>query len=151
MFYDPSKVGTDQMLEVINETGFQPSVAPSRVDLVGTMQIDGQHPEIVGAALVNAQAQNKLVFLDFYAEWCGACREMDKTTFADAAVAELLDRRYVFLKVDTDAHPVVGKHFAVVGLPTAIVLSGSGETIYRHTGPMDAQRLLQALTGLEAN
>ncbi len=151
MSYDPSKVGTAKMLEVINEAGFQPSVAPSRVDLVGTTQIDGPHPEIVGAALIKAQAQDKLVFLDFYAEWCGACREMDKTTFADAAVAELLERRYVFLKVDTDAYPVVGKYFAVVGLPTAIVLSGSGEIIYRHTGPMDAQRFLQALNGLEAN
>jgi thiol:disulfide interchange protein len=56
------------------------------------------------------------VFIDFYAEWCGACQIMDQTTFADTVVLDVLEAGYVFVKVDTDKYPEAGKHFDVVGM-----------------------------------
>lgn len=70
---------------------------------------------------------------------------MDETTFADAAVIDLLEAGYVFVKVDTDEHPNIGKHFRVVGLPTVVALGQAGEIVYRHTGPIKAEPLLGAL------
>ena len=91
------------MLEAIKDnTGFRPSIARSRVALARTEKTS-QLPPMIQAALTEATSSNKRVFLDFYAEWCGACRTMDKTTFADASVRRVLDEGYVFLKVDTDA------------------------------------------------
>ena len=136
------------MLEAIKDnTGFRPSIERSRVALARTEQKAELAP-MIQAALREAAVSNKRVFLDFYAEWCGACRTMDKTTFADASVRRVLEEGYVFIKIDTDEHPNIGKHFDVVGLPTVVGLDHSGEIIYRHTGPLKAEQLLQGLDAL---
>lgn len=148
MSYDPDGVGTAQMLEAINETGFKPSLAQSRIASTSKPAFTGTIPPLIQAALDQAQSEGKRVFVDFHAKWCGACRTMDKTTFADAAVIDALDKGYVFVKVDTDEHPNVGKHFDVVGLPTVVALDQSGDIVYRHTGPLKAAPLLDQLAAL---
>jgi len=147
--YDPDEVGAAQMLEAITETGFRPSLTQSRIELAPAKEISGDLPSLIQAALVEARSTGKRVFIDFYAEWCGACRTMDKTTFADAGVSEALDRSYVFVKVDTDEYPEIGKGFNVVGLPTVVALSGSGGVVYRHTGPLKAEPLLKVLREID--
>ncbi len=138
------------MLETIKEnTGFRPSLTQSRVSLPAA-EIQGELPPLIQAALDEARFSGKRVFIDFFAEWCGACRTMDKTTFADASVKQVLATDYVFVKVDTDEHPNVGKHFDVVGLPTVLALGKAGDIVYKHTGPLKAEPLLQALERLEA-
>lgn len=138
------------MLEAIKEnTGFRPSLTQSRVSLPAA-EIRGKLPPLIQAALDEARLSSKHVFIDFFAEWCGACRTMDQTTFADAAVKHALATNYVFVKVDTDEHPNVGKHFDVVGLPTVMALGEAGDVVYRHTGPVQVDSLLQALERLEA-
>ena len=150
MSYDANHVGPEAMLEAIKDnTAFRPSIARSRVALARTEKTS-QLPPMIQAALTEATSSNKRVFLDFYAEWCGACRTMDKTTFADASVRRVLDEGYVFLKVDTDEHPDIGKHFDVVGLPTVVALNQSGDIVYRHTGPLKTAPLLEQLVALDA-
>ncbi len=133
------------MLEAISETGFKESLAQSRIAPTTTRELSGELPPLIQTALDQAQSAGKRVFVDFHAKWCGACRTMDKTTFADAAVIEALDQGYVFIKVDTDEYPEIGKQFSVVGLPTVVALSGSGDIVYRHTGPLKAEPLLKVL------
>ena len=138
------------MLEAIKETGFVPSLVRSRVELTPVEKIPGVQPRLIQTALDEAASNGKQVFIDFYAEWCGACKTMDKTTFADTAVVNALEAGYVFVKVDTDEHPEVGKYFDVVGLPTVVALGRSGDVLYRHTGPLKPEPLLKALLGLPA-
>ena len=76
------------------------------------------------------------VVLDFYADWCAPCRELDEKTFTDPRVAEVLSRFKRF-KVDqtraTDESLDAAEEYQVRGVPTVIVYQ-SGQERFRITG-----------------
>ncbi|HUT36861.1 MAG TPA: cytochrome c biogenesis protein CcdA [Planctomycetota bacterium] len=77
-----------------------------------------------------ALAAGKPIVLDFTAEWCGYCKVLDRTTFADpAVVAEL--KRFRALKIDYDAsrNAELVKRFDVPGPPLIVVLDSNGELV----------------------
>jgi thiol-disulfide isomerase/thioredoxin len=86
-----------------------------------------------------AAGQNKAIFVDVYAEWCGPCKEMDKSVFPDDSVKGVLSRRYILAKINGD-DPVLGdtlrKQFGIRAYPTYIVLSSTGRERKRHVGMM---------------
>lgn len=136
------------MNESIVKLGYRPKIVQSRVDLGSTTSgSSGPIPEPVATAIGRAAEHNKLLFVDFHAEWCGACKTMDRTTFQNPTVKNALER-FVFLKVDADLHPDTARHFKVVGMPTLVVLDASGQEVYRQVGPIGAAKLAQALTAL---
>ena len=77
-----------------------------------------------------ADAADRPVLIDFYADWCIPCKELDKITFADPTVqAALAD--YVLLKVDltqdkSEKASMLKKRYAIKGVPTIIFLDGDG-------------------------
>jgi len=87
------------------------------------------------------------VILDFYADWCAPCRELDELTFADPRVAEALSG-FARFKVDqtrsTDAGDEAATRFEVMGMPTVIVFRDGSER-FRITGFEPADRFLARL------
>ncbi|TCL06301.1 protein-disulfide reductase DsbD [Sodalis ligni] len=95
----------------------------------------------------------KPVMLDFYADWCVACKEFEKYTFNAAGVRQAMDRM-TLLQADVTAnnqeHAALLKQLRVLGLPTIIFFDAQGREIpdSRVTGFMDAaefQRHLQKI------
>lgn len=84
------------------------------------------------AALAQAKADCKPVLIDFFAEWCAACKELDRDTYtARPVVAEA--QRFVNIKVDgTMDHEVLEglyQRFGVQGLPTVAFVDPSGRVL----------------------
>lgn len=82
------------------------------------------------AVLQQAVAEGKPVVIDFYADWCLPCKELEANTFSDPRVAQAFDR-VVALKADLtrDEEPSVRElknRFKIVGVPTIVFLDGSG-------------------------
>ncbi len=87
-------------------------------------------------------AAGKPVIIDFFADWCLPCKELDEKTFNDRAVAGELSR-FTRIKADltNDTDPAVQKltkDYQIVGVPTIVFLDSSGREL-------SAQRL----TGFE--
>ena len=80
--------------------------------------------------LLAASAAGKTAFLDFYADWCVACKEMEAYTFTDSSVQSVLADT-VWLQADVTANDAADqallKRFDVFGPPTIIFFGADGQ------------------------
>ena len=97
-----------------------------------------------------AQANGKTVMLDFYADWCISCKEMERYTFTDTQVQAKL-RNAVLLQVDVTANSnedkAVLKRFELFGPPAILFFDAQGreQGSRRIIGYQDAGQFLQLL------
>ena len=145
--YDGDLVTTEQMKNAISALEYEPKIVRSRLVASVNNSYKGAIPEPVAAAIAHAGGEGKLVFVDFYAEWCGACKILDSTTLKNPSVVQTL-QQFVFLKVDADQYPDAITHFNIVGMPTLLVLNLRGEEVYRQVGPIKADKLTGDLSAL---
>ena len=61
-------------------------------------------------AIQLASQEPKVLVIDVYTDWCGWCKRMDKETFADPAVAEVMNKHFYPVKLDAE-----GKEDIVIG------------------------------------
>ncbi|HVJ88701.1 MAG TPA: cytochrome c biogenesis protein CcdA [Labilithrix sp.] len=102
--------------------------------------VDPNAPEITWLtdeeqARTKAANEGKPMLIDFGAEWCTACKELEHQTFPDSNVRSEA-QRFVALRVDAtdDEDPTVAKlkdKYKVVGLPTVIMLDKTGKEVVR--------------------
>ncbi len=130
------------------ELGFQPRIdlgdeasQPLRIPPSAAI------PEPIATALAEARASAKLVFVDFYAEWCAPCKIIEAKVIPDSRVQEALEG-FVFVRVDTDTDPEAGQRFEVDGMPTLLVLDGEGGERYRQVGLIEPGELAEKLRDL---
>ncbi|WP_208277143.1 protein-disulfide reductase DsbD [Massilia oculi] len=96
----------------------------------------------------------KTVMLDFYADWCVSCKEMEKFTFVDPAVQQKLADT-VLLQVDVTANDAddkaMLKRFGLFGPPGIILFDGQGKEIAdsRVIGFQNAEKFLASLQRLQ--
>ncbi|MEM9323107.1 MAG: protein-disulfide reductase DsbD [Pseudomonadota bacterium] len=86
--------------------------------------------EDLDRAVADASANGKAVMLDFYADWCASCKEMEKYTFTDAEVNDVLANS-LLLKADVtandDADKALMQRFGIVGPPSIIFFGPDGQ------------------------
>ncbi|USX21364.1 protein-disulfide reductase DsbD [Oxalobacteraceae bacterium OTU3REALA1] len=98
-----------------------------------------------------AQTGGKTAMLDFYADWCVSCKEMEKLTFVDAKVRDKLANT-VLLQVDVTANDAddkaMLKRFGLFGPPGIILFDGKGQEIpgSRVIGYQNASQFHDSLT-----
>ena len=103
-------------------------------------------------SLVKAREERRPVFIDFYADWCEPCRELDTKTYANPEVVRLA-RRFVMLKADLTAGDdpavkILMERYRIRGVPTLVFLrpDGGEMTSLRETGFVTAGTFLNKMT-----
>ena len=97
-------------------------------------------------ALARARAENKLVFLDVYTDWCGWCTKMDRDVLADARVkAALADFVPIRVNADKGGGRNVASRYRVRGLPTFLVVNADGDVVRRFEGYVSIDTFLRNL------
>lgn len=147
--YDASITSLDDMYDAILSLGYTPRLAPADNSENVQLAPDGEIPEPIAGALLAALAADKLVLVDFFAEWCIACKALEQQTLNNNAVQAAL-QNYIFTKVDTDLFPQSAVFYHVVGMPTLLVLDSSGQEIFRSVGPISAMDLVEKLNNLSS-
>lgn len=121
--------------------------------LMGTVEQPVQFARVRSVAeldAVLASAQGKTVMLDFYADWCVSCKEMEKLTFTDSQVRRQM-AQLLLLQVDVTANnaddKALLKRFNLFGPPGIIFFNAQGAELQntRVIGYQNAQRFARSL------
>ena len=144
--YDSSSVTLDEMYSAITDLGYSPGIEEKQVTETDGNDTDAI-PEPISAALTTAAVSAKFVLVDFYAQWCIACKALEAETLQNTAVKAALEN-YIFLKVDTDLYEQAASFYDIVGMPTLLVLNSAGVEIYRSVGLIEPEELSRKLDAL---
>ncbi len=101
-------------------------------------------------ALAKAQSENKLVFIDFYTDWCKYCKEMDEKTYKDPRIIKLLTEDFVPVKLNREypENEEIWKKYRVYVQPVELVVDAQGEAVWGYQGYLDAGELYFYLTSI---
>lgn len=91
-----------------------------------------------------AVQEEKILFVDAYATWCGPCKRMAKNVFPDPSVGEYYNQKYISLKIDMEKPEgrEFAKEFPVSAFPTLFYINEKGELLKRVVGGRDADQFL---------
>ncbi len=92
---------------------------------------------------------NKKIIVDFYADWCIPCKELDAMTFSDDRVIAV-SKDFVNIKVDmtktmSEKTELIRKKFNIRGMPTVLIINSQGKEIERLTGFVNADEFLKII------
>lgn len=105
-------------------------------------------------AIADARAENRPYMIDFGADWCGACGELERNTFTHPEVIEE-GSRFVSIHVDMSSHSITPESRALLasynqrGLPLVVMHDGAGTEVHRVTEFVEADELLTLMRQVE--
>lgn len=95
--------------------------------------------------LAKAKKENKLVFIDAYAVWCGPCKLMVKNIFPLKPVGDYYNANFVNAKIDMEKGEGIdlAKKYNVKVFPTYLFINGDGEEVHRTIGYVEEKDFIQ--------
>ena len=113
-------------------------------------------PAELDAQLSKAREEKKLALLDFYADWCISCKEMEVNTFVNSEVSKEL-KQFVLLQADVTSNSpenqALLKRFGLFGPPGILIFNQNSEELkdQRVIGYMPPQRFIERLRNILKN
>ena len=106
-------------------------------------------------AISQAKEEEKVIFVDAYAQWCGPCKRMAKTVFTDAEVGKFFNASFINVKMDMERGEGLKfrKKYPVSAFPTLFFIDGKGEVLLKVKGARQVDGFIelgkQALTKVD--
>jgi len=97
------------------------------------------------------KSQHKKIFINFFADWCGYCKKMDKGTFIDPEIVSYLNKNFIAIKVNSDKETALASKYKVRGLPSNWFVSETGDQIGNYPGYIPADSLMPILKYIQTD
>jgi thioredoxin 1 len=96
-------------------------------------------------AVKQAAAQNKYLFVDAYASWCGPCKMLKMTTFKNSKAAAFYNKNFINVALDMEKGqgPQLAAQWGMQAYPTLIIFSPSGKAVLGTVGYIKADDLIK--------
>jgi thioredoxin-related protein len=96
-------------------------------------------------AVEQAQKENKPIFLDAYASWCGPCKLLKRNTFTKKEAGDFFNSHFINVAIDMERGdgPALSQKFEVDAYPTLIIADKNGKIITYTKGYMNAGQLVE--------
>ncbi|MEZ4722835.1 MAG: thioredoxin domain-containing protein [Flavobacteriales bacterium] len=94
--------------------------------------------------LTKAKEENKVVFIDAYAVWCGPCKMLSRNVFTDEQVGAYFNENFINAKIDMEKGegPMLARKFGVTAYPTLIFAKPDGSIVHKAIGYHNPQQLI---------
>ncbi len=135
--------GAHDILRPLGNIVHSPTEVPAKLDFSRIKSVADLDARI-------AKANGQIVMLDFYADWCVSCKEMDRLTFSDSSVQSKL-KKAIILQADVTANDsedkILLQRFQIFGPPATLFFDAQGKelTDFRVTGYQDASQFTNSL------
>ena len=99
----------------------------------------------VAEIFAKAKAENKYIFVDAFADWCGPCKWMVANVFPQKEVGEFYNANFVQYKLDMEKGEGIefAEKYGVTSYPTYLFFSPDGELVHRAGGSKEADKFIQ--------
>ena len=97
-----------------------------------------------------AIASNKLILVDFWADWCGPCKRMDQDVWSEEDIKNVMEN-YVPLRVDFDTQRRLANQYGVRGIPFVAIIDANGKVLHNNLGYTDKNQTLKVLEKFRMN
>ncbi|HMT12391.1 MAG TPA: thioredoxin fold domain-containing protein, partial [Ignavibacteria bacterium] len=93
-----------------------------------------------------AAAENKLIMVDAFADWCVPCKMMAKDVFTKSEVGEFYNSTFINYQIDAEKGEGVdfAKEYQIEFYPTILYIDGSGKVVEKKIGAMSPELFLAA-------
>jgi len=96
-------------------------------------------------ALAKAKKENKLIFLDAYASWCGPCKMMARNTFTKADVGAYFNKNFINVKMDMEKNADgarLSRKYALRAYPSLFFVDADEAVVHKTVGYLKPAQLI---------
>jgi len=96
-------------------------------------------------AMEKAGKEDKLIFLDIYATWCGPCKRLKSNTFSNSRVGKYFNSTFINVSLDGEAGDgeILANLYRISGYPSLLFIDKDGNVVTRDEGYLDADELIR--------
>lgn len=96
-------------------------------------------------ALLLAKKENKLIFLDIYATWCGPCKQLKKRTFSNVEVGKFYNQNFVNVAYDGEQGygAMLMQKYNLRSFPSLLFIDGNGKAVGQTVGFHNPSELIE--------
>lgn len=97
-----------------------------------------------GEGMQEAKSQEKPIFIDFWAGWCGPCQKMEEEVYPDEDLIQK-SSEFINIKVNVDQNNDLANQYGIESIPTLMFLNSEGEVLIREIGFMSSSELIDTM------